>query len=176
MSSPSSLIDLMNSSLSKVENWLRNPAISAGLGDFTVAMVVVSLSLVVVAWAHGFWYKQFHVRCPCLPHSKHWPSFLHFSFSASVVAVKVPLHVKIFKPLQTSILPSQTLDSIIDPFASSSHDYACDSSPYNQDVLREAQPYSLVISTAMLSKYLFIPWEIPWGFPHDPRSIISIYP
>ena len=42
-----------------------------------------------------------------------------------------------------------------------------------------AQPLAipgLVSSTAMLSKHPFIPWEIPWGFPHNPRSVILICP
>ena len=94
-SSPSSLIDLMNSSLSVVENWLRNPVISAGVGDFAMAMKVVSLSLVVAAWACGFWSRQFYTRCPYLPHSKHRPALLHFSFSASVVALHVTTDVSI---------------------------------------------------------------------------------
>ena len=93
ISSPSSLINLMNASLSVVENWVRNPAIYARLGNFAVTMVVTSLSSVVTAWARGFWSGQFCVRCPCLPHSKHWPSFLHFSFLASIVAFRVTTDV-----------------------------------------------------------------------------------
>jgi hypothetical protein len=47
-------------------------------------------------------------------------------------------------------------------------------------ISRAAQPSvtpGLVSSTATLSKHPFIPWEIPWGFPHDPNpSLIHLIP
>ena len=74
---------------------MRNLAISAGLGDFVVTMVVVSLSLVLAAQVCGFWSRQFYTRYPCLLHSKQWPSFVYFSFLASVVAFYVTADISI---------------------------------------------------------------------------------
>ena len=95
MFSPCFLINLMNSSLSVVENCVRSLAISARLRVFAVTTVVMSLLSELVAQAHGFLSGQLYIRWPYLPHLKQHPSFLHFSFLALVIALHATADVSI---------------------------------------------------------------------------------
>ncbi len=54
-----------------------------------VTLVVLEVSGVCAAQVHAFLLGQFLAMWPCLLHLEHWPSFLYFSLSASVMAFQV---------------------------------------------------------------------------------------